>query len=55
MTKILVTRAAGFGGSNVVEILLEKDHQALGLDDRSARCDLILNVKAKFKVMESVS
>jgi nucleoside-diphosphate-sugar epimerase len=57
MTKILVTGAAGFSGSHVAEILLEKDHQALGLDDCSARYDFTLNLKAKFKIakVESVS
>lgn len=46
MSKCLVTGSAGFIGSHVVDLLIEKGHEVTGIDDFRAGKELNLNPKA---------
>lgn len=48
MSKILVTGGAGFIGSNLVDRLIEEDHEVVVLDNLSSGSKENLNPKAKF-------
>ena len=48
MTKILITGGAGFIGSHIVDILIEKGHKVIIIDDLSTGKEEHLNKKAKF-------
>ncbi len=48
MAKILVTGGAGFIGSHLVDILVEKGHQVLIIDNLSTGKKENINPKAKF-------
>lgn len=48
MAKVLITGGAGFIGSNLVDKLIEKDHEVLVIDNLSTGKKENLNPKAKF-------
>jgi len=48
MAKVLITGGAGFIGSNLVDRLIEKDHEVLVIDNLSTGKKENLNPKAKF-------
>ncbi len=52
MAKILVTGGAGFIGSHVVEVFLEKGYEVVILDDLSTGRESNLNPRAKFYKMD---
>ena len=52
MAKILVTGGAGFIGSHVVELFLEKGHEVVILDDLSTGRESNINPRAKFYKMD---
>ena len=52
MAKILVTGGAGFIGSHVVELFIEKDYEVVILDDLSTGREFNINPRAKFYKMD---
>jgi UDP-glucose 4-epimerase len=52
MTKILVTGGAGFIGSHVVDLFLEKGYEVVILDDLSTGRESNINPRAKFYKMD---
>lgn len=55
MSKILVTGGAGFIGSNLVDALIEANHEVIIIDDLSSGKEDYLNPKAKFYKMDVCS
>ncbi|MBN2251437.1 MAG: NAD-dependent epimerase/dehydratase family protein [Candidatus Altiarchaeota archaeon] len=48
MSKVLVTGGLGFIGSNIVDLLIEKGHEVVVVDDLSTGSKKNINLKAKF-------
>lgn len=55
MSKILVTGGAGFIGSNLVDALIEEDHDVVIVDDLSSGKKNYINPKAKFEQVDICS